>query len=446
MSNSQITKKSIAWYIDHVIDQCLFESHVAQARINLLRIHTNAAEPPARVLNLCENRYHFLVVFTASMLEGRMTRLPANRSEGEITRLTNNQNVQLINDSLIKDICQTVEVSSSELFVWNIGLVPTDMIVAELYTSGSTGVPVAHQKTWGQLVSGAQQIYERFDFDRIARLSIVATVPPQHMFGFEMSIILPLVYYGVCIHHDQPFYPLDIQRAINEVSAPCILVTTPTHLKACITQEHDWKNIEQIISATSSLSEELASQVESIMRTKAKEIYGCSEVGAIATRRVTKKTTWSLLHDFSLSVINEDAWLNTVATNKTTSLPDKLEILSDGTFRLIGRATDMVKIGGKRGSLAELTAHIKSLAGVEDAVVFKLDYQANQRERLAALVIAPGFSSMQIRDALSKIIDSVFLPRPLYTVEDLPYTSSGKLPISDLLAYLKNRKKKIKTC
>ncbi len=443
MNSAQISQKSIAWYIDHVIDQSLFESHVAQTRINLLQVH--ATKRPTRVLNLCENRYHFLVAFTASMLEGRMTMLPANRSEGEITRLTNNQNVQLINDSLIKGICQTVEVSSSELVKWNIGLVPTDMIVAELYTSGSTGLPIAHQKTWGQLVSGVQQVYKRFHFERIARLSIVATVPPQHMFGFEMSIILPLVYYGICIHHDQPFYPLDIQRAINEVSAPCILVTTPTHLKACITQEYNWKNIEQIISATSPLSEELASQVESIMRTKAKEIYGCSEVGAIATRRVTKKTTWSLLHDFSLSVINEDAWLNTVATNKKTSLPDKLEILSDGTFRLIGRATDMVKIGGKRGSLAELTAHIKSLEGVEDAVVFKLDYQANQRERLAALVIAPGFSSRQVRDALTKIIDSVFLPRPLYTVEDLPYTSSGKLPIADLLTYLKDHKKEAET-
>ncbi|MDA3868421.1 MAG: AMP-binding protein [Gammaproteobacteria bacterium] len=445
MSSSQITKKSIAWYIDHVIEQCLFESHVAQARINLLQIHPNVAERPARVLNLCENRYHFLVAFTASMLEGRMTMLPANRSEGEITRLTNNKDVQLINDSLIRDICQTVEVTSSELFTWNIRLVPTDMIVAELYTSGSTGVPIAHQKTWGQLVSGAHQVYTRFDLDRITRPSIVATVPPQHMFGFEMSIIFPLVY-GVFIHHDQPFYPLDIQRAINEVPAPCILVTTPTHLKACITLEHDWKNIEQIISATSPLSEELASQVESIMYTKAKEIYGCSEVGAIATRRVTKKPTWLLLPDFALSVINETVWLNNPVTNKTTSLPDKLEILSDGTFRLIGRATDMIKIGGKRGSLAELTAHIKYLEGVEDAVVFKLDYQENQRERLAALVIAPGFSSMQVREALSKIIDSVFLPRPLYTVQDLPYTSSGKLPIADLLTYLKDHKKKIKTC
>ncbi|MDT8453169.1 MAG: AMP-binding protein [Gammaproteobacteria bacterium] len=374
-----------------------------------------------------------------------MTILPANRSEGEITRLTSNKNVQLINDSLIRDICQTVDLSSSEFFSWNIGLVPTDLIVAELYTSGSTGVPIAHRKTWGQLVSGAQQVYTRFGFDRIPGPGIVATVPPQHMFGFEMSIVLPLVY-GVFIHHDQPFYPLDIQRTINEVPAPCILVTTPTHLKACVTLKHDWKNIEQIISATSPLSEELASQVESIMCTKAKEIYGCSEVGAIATRRVTKKPTWLLLPDFALSVISEDVWLNTLATNKTTSLPDKLEILSDGTFRLAGRATDMVKIGGKRGSLAELTAHIKHLEGVDDAVVFKLDYQENQRERLAALVIAPGFTSKQVREALSKIIDSVFLPRPLYTVQDLPYTSSGKLPIADLLTCLKDHKNIIKSC
>lgn len=446
MSKTQAKKRAIAWYKGHILDQQTFEYHVLQVCQNLLRSHNDEVKHLAKVLNLCEDRYHFLVTFTASMLEGRTTIMPANRSEGELARLTSsNKDVQIINDSLMTDICQSDTLSLSEDFSWEVDSVPESMIVAELYTSGSTGKPIAHGKTWGQLINGAQQVYTRFGMDQSAQPSIIATVPPQHMFGFEMSIVLPLVC-GVYIHHYRPFYPLDIQRAVSEMPTPRTLVTTPTHLKACITLQNDWSDIERIISATSPLSEDLACQVENVMNTVAEEIYGCSEIGAIATRRVTENPNWELLPDYTLSIVNENALLKVPAIQKPTTLPDKMEIISDSNFRLVGRVTDMIKIGGKRGSLAELTARIKALQGVEDAVVFKHEHKKDQRERLAALVVTQGLSSKQLRETLSKEIDPVFLPRPLRIVSALPYTSTGKLPGSNLQACLKNNINETNKC
>lgn len=446
MCREQERSANIAFYNGCLVDRRSFEYHVEQVRFSILEAKADIAQPPTKILNLCENRYHFLVVFTASMLAGRTTVMPANSSEGELTRLTqSNEGMERINEQEVEEICRRDKVNSGQCLEWNITRVPASMIVAELYTSGSTGEPSVNPKTWGQLVSGAQQVCERFGLKPFSQFNIIATVPPQHMFGFEMSIVLPLVC-GVAIHEDKPFYPMDLQRVLREMPSPRILVTTPIHLKACMTLTEGWPEIQFVLSATANLPEEVARQAETIMNTDVKEVYGCSEVGAIATRQMTKNPDWQLLPDYSLDADNEAAQLQTATNQKSVLLPDKLEILSNGFFRLVARADDMIKIGGKRGSLAELTARIKALPGVEDAVVFRQEHKVNQRERLAALVVAQGGTSEQLREALLKNIDPIFLPRPLCIVPALPYNSTGKLPRADLIASLSNSMKELKKC
>jgi len=422
-----------------------------------LRVTGEAILKKPKIINLCEDRYHFLVLFAAGMLEGRTTIMPANRSEGELTRLvTANACVNKISDLDIENICQQSisvpdEKSVQKNISWDINLIPDELIVAELYTSGSSGTPVGHNKTWRQLVNAAQQVYARFSFNsdesRGGTASIIATVPPQHMFGFELSIVLPLVC-NVRVYYSLPFYPLDIQCALTDMPAPRILVTTPIHLKACVTLQQDWPAVESVISATSPLSNELACQVEAVLNTKVEEIYGCSEAGAIATRRITKNTDWELLDGYSLSVVNDEAQLRVCSIMESIRLPDQIIPLSNRFFNLTGRKNDMIKVGGKRGSLADLTARLKALQGVKDAVVFRHE-QSARRQRLAALVVVEKTSTInvrEIREKLLKNIDAVFLPRPIGLVHSLPYNATGKLPITDLIHCLNESTLAQKTC
>ena len=62
---------------------------------------------------------------------------------------------------------------------------------------------------------------------------IVATVPPQHMYGLELSILLPLLG-PFAVHGGRPFFPADVAAALAEVPAPRMLVTTPIHLQALL--------------------------------------------------------------------------------------------------------------------------------------------------------------------------------------------------------------------
>ncbi len=437
-------KDIVARYRGRSIEKKLFEQHVTHARCYLVERQESEGRNLAKVINLCEDRYHFLVLFTASMLEGRATVMPANRSEGELARLVaENVCVDKVSDQNIENICQSGFSAPDEQSVqknlnWNINLIPDELIVAELYTSGSSGTPVAHNKTWRQLVDAAQQVHARFSFSsgetRGAKTSIIATVPAQHMFGFELSIVLPLVC-NVSVYYGLPFYPLDIQYALADMPAPRILVTTPTHLKACVTLPRDWPVVEGIISATSPLSDELACQVEGVLNTKVEEIYGCSEAGAIATRRVTENADWELLDGYFLKIVNNEAQLRVPSVMSQVRLPDQIISLSERFFNLTGRVNDMIKVGGKRGSLADLTTRLKALQGVKDGVVFRHEKNV-QRQRLAALVVVEKTSAInvsEIRAAFLKNIDAVFLPRAIGLVHSLPYNATGKLPASDLI-------------
>jgi len=447
MKIKQVNKVAVAWYQGGLIDWPCFEQHVEAVRQTVLNqyVEQNKLVSLPKVLNLCGDRYHFLVLFTASVLVGRTTVMPSNRSEGELNRLIKaNNDIQLVDDAVIIEV---IENSTSNLAApkWRVNLIPNSLVVAELYTSGSTGNPVENPTTWGQLVNGAELVAERFSLNKYSQACVIATVPPQHMFGFEMSIMLPLVC-NVTVHHGQPFYPLDIKAALAEIESPRILVTTPIHLKACNTLTESWPEIEFVISATATLSEPVALKAEKQMCTEVREVYGCSEVGAIATRRMTEDTNWQVFPDYSLAVENGLAQLQIPSRNCFISLPDKIEILDKHHLKLLGRNSDLIKIGGKRGSLTEITERLMAVAGVVDTVVFKMTQSDDQRERIAALVVAPGLKVEAIRKALMQELDQVFIPRPIYIVQKLPYNAIGKLTHNDLMASLDNYAKETAAC
>jgi acyl-coenzyme A synthetase/AMP-(fatty) acid ligase len=111
-------------------------------------------------------------------------------------------------------------------------------------------------------------------------------------------------------------------------------------------------------------------------------------------------------------------------------------------FKLVGRHNDLVNIGGKRGSLSDLTKKLKAIEGVTDAVFFMPDEINGKRARLAAFVVVENTDIKKIRKTLSEFVDSVFIPRPLIILDYLPYNESGKLPRAVLLDFLDMHLKK----
>ena len=285
--------------------------------------------------------------------------------------------------------------------------VPANHVAVILHTSGSTGEPQAHEKTWGQMVTGANRWRDRFAFD--ASDYIVPTIPAQHMFGFEASIMLPL-QTGASVFRSQPLYPADIARALG-LASNATLVTTPIHLRACGRSEIEWPPIRRVICSTASLDAQLAEECEATMRTRISEIFGSTETGAIASRRTVTDDHWHCLNGLTIEQRGADAYIRYSTTGERSRLDDEIEIIENHSFSLLGRPSDMIKIAGKRASMADLSHRLNRIEGIDDGVLLCRETPGDSVDRLIALVVAPTLSSRQIRVALARQIDSAFLPR-----------------------------------
>ncbi len=110
-------------------------------------------------------------------------------------------------------------------------------------------------------------------------------------------------------------------------------------------------------------------------------------------------------------------------------MADLVELRSSTEFALLGRGSDIVKLGGRRASLAGLNAILTSLPGVQDGVfVIPDDLDRRTNARLIAFVVAPTSTPEVLLAELRRRIEPVFLPRRMICVESLPRNEAGKLP------------------
>jgi acyl-coenzyme A synthetase/AMP-(fatty) acid ligase len=325
--------------------------------------------------------------------------------------------------------------------------------VACLLTSGSTGVPQPQHKRWDALLRSidgeAKSLAALLGWPSIAGLNLVATVPPQHSYGFESSVLLALMG-GAAFDAARPFYPADIADALARLPRPRALVTTPVHLKALLLSGLELPPVELVLSATAPLSPQLAERAEAQLRATLIEIYGCTEAGQVAARRTTAGDVWTALPGLRLARRAHDDGEQFIVDGghvlEPTLLADQLELLDERRFRLLGRANDLIHVAGKRSSLAHLNFHLNRIDGVDDGVFWLPDDVTDGVVRLVAFVVAPRLSARQIVDALRPQVESAFLPRRVVHVDALPRQATGKITAQALrefaLARLATRRRR----
>ncbi|TKS60657.1 MAG: hypothetical protein EWM72_01207 [Nitrospira sp.] len=384
------------------------------------------------VLNLATSRYEFLVGFAAAILRRQVTLLPQSRAPQTLRRVAGDYP-----DSYgLTDRDDTIEgiesVSIQPLrgrTAWprEIPRVPLNQLVAIAFTSGSTGQPMPNKKTWGALTAVAHATGARLGIKGGDRAAVVATVPHQHMFGLEASVMLP-VMHGLVMHAGRPLFPADIRSALADVTGQRILVTTPLHLRACVTEGVRVPSGGLILSATAPLSRSLAQEAERHFQTKVHEIFGFAEAGSVAERRTVDGERWRPLDGVRV-VQDEASWMvHAEYLPAPVPVPDRITVDAQGTFVVHGREADQVNVAGHRVSLGDLNQKLLEIDGVQDGVFFLPEEGSDLVTRLMAFVVAPRKTSEEIQRALRTHIDPVFLPRPLVCVPSLPRNETGKLP------------------
>lgn len=376
------------------------------------------------VINLHSNRYRYLRAFCAAVIAGQCTLMPANRQPHTLKELGKRYADSYV---LGEDGVEPEPGNAADTAVPEIS---DEQLCAIAFTSGSTGTPTPNRKFWRTLTAGAQGNARLLLGDKHEHFNLVATVPPQHMWGLETSIMLPL-FARIAIGDRTPFYPQDIADAIAGLEPPVVLVSSPIHLETLLKSGVKLHGLERILTATAPLSRELAMQLESNFDTRVQDVFGCSESGILATRNTSAEELWTYADCFDLKASSEGVRIRADHLPEDVLMPDLIELVGDRQYRWIGRRADMVNIAGKRGSLLDINQRLRELPGVVDGIVFARD---DQPDRLAALVVAPGVGVPDILGALRERVDPVFLPRPMYKVDNLPRQETGKIAVTAVQA------------
>lgn len=382
------------------------------------------------VLNLCLDRYHFAVVFAACLLAGKTSLQPASQSVETMARLAQaHAGVFCVTDEALVGLGlpqfdYAALAQGARAAINEIPEIAADQVAAILFTSGSTGLPQPHRKTWGKLVQNGQA--EAMGLGLMGSGTVlVGTVPVQHSYGFESTLLLAL-HGGCAFASGKPFYPQDVVDALAAVPRPRMLVTTPYHLATLLASGLTLPPIDRWLSATAPLNADLATVAEQRSGAPVHEIYGSTESSQLASRRTTEGASWRLLPGVQLEQEEGTTYALGGHVEGRVPLSDVIGLQGSGCFLLHGRHADVVNLAGKRSSLAYLNHQLCALEGVQDGVFYLPDESARM-SRLVAFVVAPSMSRQELMRGLRQRIDPVFLPRPLVLMDALPRNGTGKV-------------------
>lgn len=419
-----------AWREHDVLTAARFLADVARLRAQL--------PPGAHMLNACIDRYRFAVGLAAAITSGKVSLLPPTTAPEMVKHLarfapdafclTDDPDCAIALPQIRFPADADLPPASALPFA--VPLIACEQTVAIVFTSGSTGTPLPHRKTWAALVRNVQAEAQLCGLNDGRRHAVIGTVPPQHMYGFE-STVLMVMQSGNALVCGPVFFPADICNTVARAARPRTLVSTPVHLRSVINAGLAVPAVDLLVCATAPLALSLAAELEAHFQGPLLEIYGCTETGQIAVRHPTQTQAWTLFRDIRLTQKDGACWASGGHVEQATRMQDVIEPLDEHRFLLHGRSADLINIAGKRNSLMSLNLQLNAIAGVIDAAYVMPEEDPDDVKgvtRLAAFVVAPELTADMLMRALRASIDPVFLPRPLIFVESLPRNATGKLP------------------
>ena len=404
----------------------------------------------ATLCNLTGSRYAFIVGLAAGLLNGQRTLLPSSAAPENVRRtMAKSGDVLILGDGLpsldgprLSNIPHGYDMLDPASLFEQLREAAGEIHV---HTSGSTGDPTPHVKTFGALAGGSnltENLFAQSGLDTTpGALTIIGTTPYQHMFGLEAAVTTPLVY-GHPVVEQMPMLPGDLEETLKlATDAGCAqfaLVTSPAHLRFLEPVILATPQIRTVLSATAPMPVALAERLEARGDLAVMEIYGSTETGSLAGRRTVQGPEWTPMNGFELAPGKGDAWIATAPhLAGPEALADALEMLQDGRFRLLGRLGEMVTVAGKRNNLGALNAALAEAPGVESGCYLVLQNAAGGETRLGIAVVPSALHCDQtelkrgIRDHMRTFVDPVFIPRHIVLTDQISRDATGKITAAE---------------
>ena len=379
----------------------------------------------------CTDSYYFLVGMYALLQIGAAVVLPAGTKHVMREKLNSHDGMHVDDDFIGTSPQETARL---------VALDPLQPAF-EFFTSGSTGEPKVIRKSL-RMLENEIAILHAFLGHELGNGAVFATVPHQHLYGLIFKILWPLASGRAFCTQTHAFW----EMLLPELTTTSTLVSSPSHLGRLggMKRISSVNCPQHVFSAGAALPFTASEQSNAVLGCMPTEIFGSTETGAIATRcQKNADEPWQLLPDISMEcdIDNRLVLYSPCIGSEAFRTDDIVEPLVDG-FRFLGRADRIVKIEGKRISLAEVESALLQLDWVDAAAAIVLP--ADSPQLAAALVLSPeGLKLLdkkgkfrfgrQLRQELALTQEPMAIPRSWRFIQALPTGNLGKICMTDLL-------------
>jgi acyl-coenzyme A synthetase/AMP-(fatty) acid ligase len=301
------------------------------------------------------------------------------------------------------------------------------------FTSGSTGEPkIVHKKAF-QL--GEQHRVEAPWLGLDEPLTVLSFVPAFHILGYIYGFSTPAAARGTAVFSrgGSPQGWVEMIRT----ERPRLVVGVPIHYRLMV-QLLDALLPEAVyLCSGGPLDPAIAGEFERRAGWPVLQVYGSTETGGIAVRRGPgpmepfPELAWKSRESDGRLVI-KSAWQDRPSDWHCT---DDVVAVEAGTFRLLGRADSVVKIGGRRFSTGEVVQAALAAPGVAQA--HALPYDRFGEHAIALFVVASDslpLSSADVRAHLASRLAPFKVPRTIHVLAELPTRGIGKVDEAALRA------------
>lgn len=329
----------------------------------------------------CHSGFHFAAAFLGLAHAGVQLVLPHTDHPGTLASLSGTYD-RLVDDAFVAGAAaQASLVPFAAEAAW-----------VSFFTSGSTGAPKRITRSIAMLQHEVDALEAAFG-PLPTQGKVLATVGHHHLYGLSFKLLWPLsMGRAFCSQTHETWESL-----LAEGLAAATLVSSPAHMSRLggLPALPADQVPAAIFCAGAPLSTLAAHAARDILGVLPTEIFGSTESGAVATRRQhVGNEPWQLLSGVECRIDADGlAQFRSPQVAGWVATGDLAARDPDG-LRFLGRDDGVVKIEGKRVSLAAVEAALAALPWVEEAAVLVPPFPPL---RLAAAVVpsAEGWAALE---------------------------------------------------
>jgi long-chain acyl-CoA synthetase len=319
-------------------------------------------------------------------------------------------------------------------------------------TSGTTAAPRAIRFRSEQLQADCIQICDTMG---IAGNDVnFGVIPLSHSYGFS-NLVTPLLVRGVAMVLSRDRMPRAVLDDLARTNAT-VFPGMPVFYQAFAEMEKPpgLPNLRLCISAGAPLPLEVAQKFRTKFGRAIHSFYGSSECGGICYDREARLEEPGFvgpsMEHVQIKMLDEGASGSRIRVESAAAgdgyfpeadpeklsagsfTPDDLLIRTEAGFRIVGRASDVINVAGKKVNPAEVEAELLRFEGVRGAVVFGRESVLRNEEVSACVAANAGVREAELLEFCRQRLSGWQVPKRIFFVDEIPVNERGKVSRREL--------------